>query len=135
MLNLQQLIDEAKCDETVRELRWPAGVRCAHCDSRQVTQQGWDTTQPHRQKYRCQGCGRAFDALTGTVFAGHHPPRRTWMLCLYRMGLNLSNQQSARELSIITAMGFSRTFAAGDANPITLPRQGGCKTRTRSKSS
>lgn len=100
MLNLQQLIDEAKCYETVRELRWPAGVRCAHCDSRQVTKQGWDTTPPHRQKYRCQGCGRSFDDLTGTVFAGHHQPLRTWILCLYLMGLKLSNQQIARELGL-----------------------------------
>jgi transposase-like protein len=77
MLNIQNLIDDAKCYETVRELRWPEGVRCAHCDSPQVTKQGRDTTQLHRQKYRCQGCGRYFDDLTGTVFAGHHQPLRT----------------------------------------------------------
>ena len=100
MLNLQNLIDDAKCYETVRELRWPAGVRCAHCDSPQVTKQGRDTTQSQRQKYRCQRCGRYFDDLTGTVFAGHHQPRRTWILCLYLMGLNLSNQQIAHELGL-----------------------------------
>jgi transposase-like protein len=97
MLNIQKLIDDAKCYETVRERRWPEGIRCAHCDSEQITQQGRDTTQPHRQKYRCQQCGRYFDDLTGTVFAGHHQPRRTWILCLYLMGLNLSNQQLAPE--------------------------------------
>ena len=100
MLNIQNLIDDAKCYETVRELRWPEGVRCAHCDSPQVTKQGRDTTQSHRQKYRCQGCGRYFDDLTGTVFAGHHQPLRTWILCLYLMGLNLSNQQIAHELGL-----------------------------------
>jgi len=100
MLNIQNLIDDAKCYETVRELRWPEGVRCAHCGSPQVTQQGRDTTQSHRQKYRCQGCGRYFDDLTGTVFAGHHQPLRTWILCLYFMGLNLSNRQIARELGL-----------------------------------
>ena len=100
MLNIQKLIDEAKCYETVRALRWPAGVRCAHCDSPQVTKQGRDTTQPPRQKYRCQGCGRYFDDLTGTIFAGHHQPLRTWMVCLYLMGLNLSNQQIAHEVGL-----------------------------------
>lgn len=100
MLNLQNLIDDAKCYEAVRELRWSEGVRCAHCDSPQVTKQGRDTTQPHRQKYRCQGCGRYFDDLTGTVFAGHHQPLRAWILCLYLMGLNLSNQQIAHELGL-----------------------------------
>ena len=100
MLNIQKLIDAAKCYETVRALRWPAGVRCAHCDSPQVTKQGRDTTQPPRQKYRCQGCGRYFDDLTRTIFAGHHQPLRTWMVCLYLMGLNLSNQQIAHELGL-----------------------------------
>lgn len=100
MLNLQNLIDDAKGYETVRELRWPEGVRCAHCNSPQVTKQGRDTTQSQRQKYRCQGCGRYFDDLTGTVFAGHPQPLRTWILCLYLMGLNLSNQQIAHELGL-----------------------------------
>ena len=81
----------------VRELRWSEGVRCPHCDAAEVTKQGWDTTQPARQKYRCKGCERYFDELTGTVFAGHHQPLRVWMLCLYFMGLNLSNQQIAQE--------------------------------------
>jgi hypothetical protein len=43
-------------------------------------------------------CNRAFDDLTGTVFAGHHQPLAVWMLCLYFMGLNLSNRQIAAEL-------------------------------------
>ena len=100
MLNIQNLIDDAKCYETVRELRWPEGIRCAHCDSEHITKQGRDTTQPPRQKYCCQRCGRYFDDLTGTVFAGHHQPLRTWILCLYLMGLNLSNQQIAHELGL-----------------------------------
>ena len=100
MLNIQNLIDDAQCYETVRELRWPEGIRCAHCDSEHITKQGRDTTQPQRQKYCCQRCGRYFDDLTGTVFAGHHQPLRTWILCLYLMGLNLSNQQIAHELGL-----------------------------------
>ena len=41
-----------------------------------------------------------FDDLTGTLLAGHHQPLHVWILCLYFMGLNLSNQQIARELSL-----------------------------------
>lgn len=100
MINLQSLIDAAKCYEVVRQLRWPKGVLCPHCYADQVTKQGRDTTQPARQKYRCTACERYFDDLTGTVFAGHHQPLRTWILCLYFMGLNLSNQQIAQELGL-----------------------------------
>lgn len=100
MIDLQRLIDEAKCSEPVRALRWPAGGCCPHCTSAEVSKQGRDTPQPARQKYRCTPCGRYFDALTGTVFAGHHQPLRVWVLCLYVLGLNLSNRQIAQELSL-----------------------------------
>lgn len=100
MLNIQNLIDDAKCFETVRELRWGDGILCPHCSSDLIVKRGFDDTQPHRQRYRCRGCERCFDDLTGTVFAGHHQPLRTWILCLYFMGLNLSNQQIARELDL-----------------------------------
>ena len=32
--------------------------------------------------------------------ASHHRPLRVWVLCLYLMGLNLSNRQLARELDL-----------------------------------
>ncbi|MBV8610471.1 MAG: hypothetical protein JO034_23810 [Singulisphaera sp.] len=38
--------------------------------------------------------------MTGTIFAGHHQPLRVWVLCLSFMGLNLSNEQIARELDL-----------------------------------
>jgi len=34
------------------------------------------------------------------VLAGHHQPLRVWVLCLYFMGLNLSNRQIAKELGL-----------------------------------
>jgi transposase-like protein len=100
LLNIQTLIDDAKCYETVRVLRWPDGIRCPHCDSSEVTKQGKDDTQVHRQRYECTACHRRFDDLTGTIFANHHQPLRVWILCLYFMGLNLSNAQIAQELDL-----------------------------------
>lgn len=100
LLNIQTLIDDAKCYETVRLLRWPDGARCPHCDSPGVTKQGRDDTQPARQRYECSACHRRFDDLTGTIFANHHQPLRVWILCLYFMGLNLSNEQIAQELDL-----------------------------------
>lgn len=100
MITLQTLLDDSKCDETVRALRWPEGVACPHCQSKAITKQGFDQTQPVRQKYRCSACQRYFDELTATVFAGHHQPLQVWIGCLYLMGLNLSNQQIAKELGL-----------------------------------
>src|SRR3954466_2712064 len=98
LVNLSSLIDDARCYELVRRHRWPDGVRCPRCESASVARHGRDDTRRHRQRYRCAGCGARFDDLTGTVLAGHHQPLRVWVLCLYLMGLNLSNRQDAREL-------------------------------------
>jgi len=65
-----------------------------------VARHGRDDSQPHRQRYRCSGCGARFDDLTGTILAGHHQPLRVWVLCLYLMGLNLSNRRIAHELDL-----------------------------------
>jgi transposase-like protein len=100
MINLQSLMDDAKCFATVRDMRWPNGVTCPHCESPEITKQGHDDTQPERQRYVCKACRRRFDDLTDTIFAGHHQPLRVWILCSYLMGLNLSNAQIAQELDL-----------------------------------
>jgi transposase-like protein len=100
MLNIQRLIDEAKCYEVVRELRWPNGVKCPRCGSGEIIKRGFHDHQVQRQRYSCQACQRQFDDLSETIFEGHHQPLQTWILCLYFMGLNLSNQQIAAELDL-----------------------------------
>ena len=81
---------------------------------------GGDDTQPHRQRYRCKTCAGRFDDLTGTVLAGHHQPLRVWVLCLYFMGLNLSNRQIAEELGL----------AGSDVQLMTEQLRGGLAART-----
>jgi len=103
LVNLSSLIDDAKCYELVRQHRWPDGVRCPRRESASVARHGRDDTRPHRQRYRCKACGARFDDLTGTALAGHHQPLRVWVLCLYFMGLNLSNRQIAQELDLGTS--------------------------------
>src|ERR687883_699736 len=100
LVNLSSLIDDARCFELVRQHRWPDGVRCPRCEGASVARHGRDDAQPYRQRYRCVGCGARFDDLTGTALAGHHQPLRVWVLCLYLMGLNLSNRQIAQELDL-----------------------------------
>ena len=109
LIHIQNLVDDAKCYEVVRQLRWPEGVRCPACGSPQITKRGFHTQQTERQRYECQACQRQFDDLTETIFEGHHQPLKVWVLCLYLMGLNLSNEQIAAELDL----------AAGDAQQMT----------------
>src|SRR3712207_5221788 len=125
LVNLSALIDDAKCFAVVRQHRWPEGVRCPACGGAGVARDGHDDTQPNRQRYRCKGCAGRFDDLTGTVLAGHHQPLRVWVVCLYLMGLNLSNRQIARELDLgasdVQAMTEAlRAGLAAEAPPVRL---------------
>src|SRR4028119_826643 len=96
LVNLSELLDDAKCFALVRQHRWPEGVRCPGCGSDAVIRDGCDDTQPCRQRYRCKTCAGRFDDLTGTVLAGRHRPLRVWGSCLYLMGLHPSDRQLAQ---------------------------------------
>ena len=56
MLTILNLIDEAKCYEMVRNLRWPNRVHCAHCDHFQVKKRGFHNSSKHRQRYVFKAC-------------------------------------------------------------------------------
>ncbi len=119
LVNLSGLLDDDKCFALVRQHRWPTDVRCPGCDSSAVTRDGRDDTRPNRQRYCCKACAGRFDDLTGTVLAGHHQPLRVWVLCLYFMGLNLSNRQIASELGL----------CASDLQAMTEPLRAGLVAR------
>jgi transposase-like protein len=121
LVNLSSLIDDARCFELVRQHRWPEGIRCPRCEGASVARHGRDEVQPHRQRYRCVGCGARFDDLTGTALAGHHQPLRVWVLCLYLMGLNLSNRQIAQELDLAPSDVQAMTEALRQGLTAKLP--------------
>jgi transposase-like protein len=100
MFTIQNLLDDAKCYEQVRQMRWPERVSCPHCESSLINKRGFHNRERHRQRYQCQTCDKQFDDLTQTIFEGHHQPLKVWLICLYLMGLNLSNQQIASELGL-----------------------------------
>src|SRR5215471_15964382 len=95
-VNIKRLIDDVQCYQTVCELRWPDGMTCPACQSTQVIKRGFVDTEPARQRYACHDCETRFDDLTDTIFAGHHQPLKVWVVCLYFMGLNISNEHIAQ---------------------------------------
>jgi transposase-like protein len=113
-VNIKNLIDDVQCYQTVRELRWPGGVQCPSGESKDVIKRGCDDTEPARQRYECHDCDKRFDDLTDTIFAGHHQPLKVWILCLYFMGLNLSNEQIAHEWSIHESEAYQMTTELRD---------------------
>lgn len=121
LIHISNLVDDAKCYTVVRQLRWPDGVRCPQCGSAQISKRGFHSHQKDRQRYACQACQRQFDDLTETIFEGHHQPLKVWGLCLYLLGLNLSNAQIAAELDL----------AVGDAQQMTTQLRAGVVAKKR----
>ena len=100
LFSIKDLVDDRLCYEKLRELRWSEGVKCPHCHSSEHKRHGYHNTCEHRYRYQCKSCSKYFDDLTNTVFQGHHQPLKSWIICLYLMGLNLSNAQIGQELGI-----------------------------------
>ena len=126
VLSIKHLVSEAHCHETLRQLRWSGGVTCPHCDSGKTIRRGFDGPEKFLQRYACQSCGKRFDDLTGTALSGRHQPLSVWVLCLYFMGLNLSNAQIAQELDL--NKGDVQTMAECLRNGIAQKkRQSSCR--------
>lgn len=100
MFDIKSMMDDARCYDELRQMRWPNGKQCVWCESKDVIRRGYDERHRGRQKYECKDCGKRFDDLSKTIFSGHRQPLKVWMLTLYFMGLNLSNSQIAQELEL-----------------------------------
>ena len=48
LIKLTNLLDEAKCYDVIRQLRWPDGVVCLHCCGTEVVRNGHDDRERHR---------------------------------------------------------------------------------------
>lgn len=100
MFNITNLIDDKKCFDEVRNLRWEKEIVCPSCDSVHVIKKGHHETCEYRQRYKCNNCKKRFDDLTDTIFQNSNISLKVWILCSYFMALNLSNSQISEELDI-----------------------------------
>lgn len=79
--------------------RWPSGIFCPHCDSKNVVECKDHIPMP----YRCRDCRKHFSVRTGTVLAESKIPLHKWLMAIYIMTTarkGISSMQMARELGI-----------------------------------
>lgn len=94
---LSELMDEQACYQKLVELLHPDGLQCPRCR----TDEALVVHRRHRDPvldYRCSGCGRVFNAWTGTRFQKTH--RRPSELLLILRGITQGRTTAglAREL-------------------------------------
>src|ERR1700722_8072317 len=116
--NTKSLIDIQKefatteqCLNYLEAMRWPNGVQCLACESKDVrkfstkegqrkkVKNGVETfvKVPARHLYECKECGKQFTATVGTIFNDSHLPIEKWMLAV-ALTINAKKGLSAKQL-------------------------------------
>jgi transposase-like protein len=105
---------EEACLAYLEKIRWPDGVQCLKCNSkeisriaakegvrsrRRINQAGEAVNQriPARKLYQCLKCRHQFTAKTGTLFNDSHLPLQKWFYALALIG-NAETGVSAKKL-------------------------------------
>lgn len=88
----------------------PAQSKCPHCASGQVVKNG---SADGLQRYKCHGCGKTFNALTGTPLARLHL-RGKWLeqAAALRDGLSLNQVAARLDIAQSTAFRWRHRFLA-----------------------
>jgi transposase-like protein len=94
---LVDLLDDAACYTRLVAWLHPAGLACPRCGAA-------DRLRVHRRHraplvdYRCGGCGRVFNALTGTALQGSHRRPAELVLLVRGFAQGVPTARLAREL-------------------------------------
>jgi transposase-like protein len=80
-INLVSLVEryhsEDSCRARLEELRWPGGLECSRCDSKNIAR------MDDRHQYQCRSCRYQFSVTAGTIFHDTHLPLWKWFLAVY----------------------------------------------------
>jgi transposase-like protein len=100
--------DEGRAHDFLVQMRWPEGVRCAHCQSDKIGKLSIsplplkDGQEEKDRKYRrvwnCKKCKQQFTAKVGTIFEDSALPLSKWLPAVWLV-VNAKNGISSHELA------------------------------------
>ena len=107
-------------------MRWPDGVRCAHCGSANVGGLSKSTTKGGtiRRVWNCKACRKQFTAKMGTVFAESPLPLSKWLPALWLV-VNAKNGISSCELARALKITQKSAWFMGHRIRTAIQRGGG----------
>ena len=97
---LQAFGDEQVAHDWLVSTRWPQGVRCAYCDSENVTPR---KTKRKTPQFRCRSCRKDFTVKTGSIMESSNLPLSKWAMAYYLVTTNIkgiSSMKLHRDLKI-----------------------------------
>ena len=84
--------DDATAERWFVKSRWPAGIACSKCNSRNVQERPTRKPQP----FRCRDCRNDFSTKTGTLMQGSPLGFRVWAIALYLLSTGLKGTSSMK---------------------------------------
>ncbi len=84
--------DEATAEQWWIQHRWPKGVTCMRCASKNIQ------ARPNRkpQPYRCRDCRKDFSVKTGTLLHNSKLTLRQWAIAVYQMQISIKGAASTK---------------------------------------
>lgn len=89
---IQRFDTEEKAEAWFIEQRWPDGLVCPHCESRNVAARPTRKPQP----FRCRDCRKDFSVTTGTLLHGTRLPLSKWAIAYYLFATSLKGVSSMK---------------------------------------
>lgn len=84
--------DEATAEQWWIQHRWPQGVRCVRCESKNIQERPTRKPQP----YRCRACRKDFSVKTGTILHNSKLTLRQWAIAVYQMQISIKGAASTK---------------------------------------
>jgi len=96
-------LTEDQARDILEKIRWPEGIKCAHCGSEKVTRLNGESKKTRDGVIQCKDCRKQFTVTVGTVMEHTHITLRQWVqafhsMCSHKKGV--SSLQLQRNLGL-----------------------------------
>jgi transposase-like protein len=96
-------LTEDQARDILEKIRWPEGIKCAHCGSENVTRLNGESKKTRDGVFQCKDCRKQFTVTVGTVMEHTHITLRQWVqafhsMCSHKKGV--SSLQLQRNLGL-----------------------------------
>ena len=115
--------DEGRAHDFFVSMRWPNGVRCAHCESANVGKLSV-SKDGKRRVWNCKNCKKQFTAKIGTIFNDSPLPLSKWLPAVWLI-TNAKNGISSCELARALKITQKSAWFLGHRIRMAIQRGGG----------
>lgn len=115
----KQYVSESDCELVLLKIRWPFGVLCGRCRSKEI--QSMYARGTARYLFACRKCRYQFTVTTGTIFHRSHLSLLELMLLLYLTSVN--PQIPSHKLALMLGVTYKTAWRLRKAILEVMTRQ------------